>query len=113
MGMEKAKGVDLQFGVTSSGLGGVLEQSSNRSKLGEIKEYKDRDGNTVSAYVTGKGREEVSFEALIQTSAEDFDVGDTATIMGKSGVVTKYEIIESNEDVKKISMTIRTYPDIA
>lgn len=112
MALTKVIGQDLQFGVTSSGLNNVLEQSATRTKLGELKEFKDKDGNTVSVYKTSDtSREEISFEAILKGDA-DYKIGDSCTIMGKQGVVSKFDIIESNEDAKKVSMTIRTYPDV-
>jgi len=112
MAMTKVLGQELLSGVTASGLSGVFEQSANRTKLGEIREFKDKDGKTVSVYKTSDtAREEVSFEAILKSTA-DYKIGDTCTIMGKSGVVTKFDIIENNDDVKKVSMTVRTYPDV-
>jgi hypothetical protein len=111
MAMVKAIGADLATGVTATGLGGVHEQSATKSSAGEIKVYKNKDGKDISAYVVDKHKE-MSFEAIIETSAEDHEIGDVVTISGVQGVVTKWEIIESNEDVKKVSGSIRTFPDL-
>lgn len=111
MSMEKALGRELASGVTASGLTGVHEQTATKSNAGETKVYKDRTGKDISVYVVDK-HTEYTFEALIESSAEEYEIGDTVTLGGVTGVVTKYEVIESNEDVKKVSIGIRTFPDI-
>lgn len=111
MAMQKKLGTTLQTGVTASGISGVHEQSSTKSSAGELKVYKDKDGNDISVYVVDKHKE-YSIEAILQTSVSDKDIGDTVTIAGITGVVTKWDVSESNEDVKKVSIGIRTFPDI-
>jgi len=113
MGMQKAKGVDLDFGVRSSGIDNVLEQSANVKKLGELKEYKDKDGNTVSVYKTADcQRQEITFEVILKQGGQDYTVGQEATIGGITGLVSAFEITESNEEAKKARVTVRTYPDV-
>ena len=111
MSMQKKLGTTLQTGVTASGISGVHEQSSTKSSAGELKVYKDKDGNDISVYVVDKHKE-YSIEAILQSSVSDKDIGDTVTIAGITGVVTKWDVSESNEDVKKVSIGIRTSPDI-
>lgn len=111
MAMEKAIGTELQTGVTATGISGIHEQSATKSSAGELKVYKDKDGNDISAYVVDK-HVEFSFEALIESSAVDHEIGDQVTLAGVSGVVTRWDVVESNEDVKKVSGAIRTFPDI-
>lgn len=111
MSMQKKLGATLQTGVTASGISGVHEQSSTKSSAGELKVYKDKDGNDISVYVVDKHKE-YSIEAILQSSVSDKDIGDTVTIAGITGVVTKWDVSESNEDVKKVSIGIRTFPDI-
>ena len=111
MAMEKALGRDLASGVTATGLSGVHEQSATKSSKGETKVYKDKDGNDIAVYITDK-HDEYSFEALIETSAEDKAIGETTTIGGVTGVVTQWDIVEKNDDVKLVRGAIRTFPDI-
>jgi len=111
MAMTKAIGKNLQTGVTSSGISGVHEQSATKTSAGELKTYKDKDGNDIAVYVTDRHKE-YSFEALIETSVQDKNIGETATVGGITGVITKWDVTESNDDVKKVSVGIRTYPDI-
>lgn len=111
MAMVKAIGANLQTGVTSSGIGGVHEQSATKSSAGELKDYKDRNGNPVSVYVTDRHKE-YSFEAILESSVADKEIGERATVAGISGVVTKWDVTETNDDVKKVSVGIRTYPGL-
>ncbi len=111
MAMEKKLGKNLQTGVSASGLGGVHEQSATKSAAGELKVFKDRTGKDISVYVVDKHKE-YSFEAILESSVEDRQIGDSVSLGGVSGVVTKWDVTESNEDVKKVSIGIRTFPDI-
>ena len=112
MAMEKKLGKELSTGVTATGLSGIHEQSATKSSKGEIKVYKDKDGNDISVYVTDK-HDEYSFEALIESSVEDKEVGDQATIGGVTGVITQWDVVEKNDDVKLVRGAIRTFPDIS
>ena len=111
MAMGKVLGVDLATGVTATGLSGIHEQSATKSAKGETKVYKDKDGNDIAVYVTDK-HNEYSFEALIESSAPDYEIGDTATIGDVTGVITQWDIVEKNDDVKLVRGGIRTFPDI-
>lgn len=111
MAMEKKIGKTLQTGVDASGIGGVHEQSSTKSAAGELKVYKDRNGNDISVYLVDK-HTEYSFEAILESSVPDKDIGDSVTLNGITGVVTKWDKTAQNDDVKKVSVGIRTFPDI-
>ena len=111
MSMEKKLGVELATGVTASGISGVHEQSATKSAKGELKVYKDKDGKDISVYATDN-HDEYSFEALIESGVEDKEVGDTSTIGGKNGVITQWDVVEKNDDVKLVRGSIRTFPDI-
>ena len=112
MAMEKKLGTALQTGVTASGIPGVHEQSARKSSAGELKVYKDKDGNDLAVYAVDKHKE-YTVEALLQANAPDKDIGDVTTIGGLTGVVTSWEVSESNEDVKKVSAGIRTFPGLS
>jgi len=111
MAMEKKLGTQLQTGVTATGINGVHEQSATKSAAGELKVYKDKDGNDISVYVVDK-HTEYSFEAILASSVPDKAIGDQSAIGGVTGVITKWDIIESNDDVKKVSGGIRTFPGL-
>jgi len=110
--MQKVLGTELATGVTATGLSGIHEQSGTNSSQGSHKVYKNRQGQELAVYVTEKYKE-FSFEALIESSAPDYEYGDTATIGGINGMITKWDVTESNEDVKKVSGTIRTFSDLS
>jgi len=108
MGMTKVLGSNLQTGVTASGISGVHEQSATKSNAGELKAYKDKDGAYVAVYAVDR-HTEYSFEAIISTGTQDKKVGDRVTIGGVTGVVTKWDVTETNDDVKKVSVGVRDY----
>jgi len=115
MAMEKVIGATLETGVTESGLDNVLEQGASVKKLGEIKEYKDKDGAVKSVYKTSDcERREVTFDVILkENAATNIKVGQTMKLNnGEDVVVTAFEITESNDDVKKARMTVRTLPDV-
>lgn len=111
MAAEKVAGTDLLFGVTATGIQGVHEQNQTKSAKGEVKFYKDKDGDVISAYVFDK-HTEISGECLVETSAAEKEVGESCTIGDVTGIVTQWDVVESNEDVAKIRFTVRT-TDIA
>lgn len=111
MSMVKKLGTTLQTGVTASGISGVHEQTSTKESAGELKIIKDRLGKDMSVYAVD-GHKEYSFEAVLESNVSDKEIGDPITLAGISGVVTKWVVTESNEDVKKVSIGIRTFPDI-
>ena len=111
MAMEKVLGKELATGVTATGIEGVHEQTATKSAKGETKVFKDRAGKDISVYVTDK-HDEYSFEALIESTVEDMQIGETTTIGGVTGVITQWDIVEKNDDAKLVRGAIRTFPDI-
>lgn len=111
MAMEKALGAALQTGVDASGISGVHEQSSGKNAGGELKYYYDKDYNMLSIYTADK-HTEYSFEALLETTVEDKEIGDTITINDTTCVVTQWNVTARNDDVKRVTIGARTVPDI-
>ena len=112
MAMEKALGATLQTGVDASGISGVHEQSSGKSAGGELKYFYDKDYNMLSIYTVDK-HTEYSFEALLETTVADKEIGDAITINSTQCVVTKWEVTARNDDVKRVAIGARTCPDIS
>lgn len=112
MSMTKALGTTLQTGVTASGVSGVHEQSGGRSAGGELKFYYDKNYNMIAVYTADKHKE-YSFEALLETSVVDKEKGDPITINDTLCVVTLWDVTERNDDVKRVSISARTCPDIS
>lgn len=111
MAMEKSLGADLQTGVDASGISGVHEQSSGKNAAGELKYYYDKDYNMLAIYTVDKHKE-YSFEALIETTVPDKDIGDMITINDTTCVVTQWNVTARNDDVKRVSIGARTVPDL-
>ena len=112
MAMTKALGTALQTGVTGSGITGVHEQSGGKNAGGELKFYYDKDYNMISVYTADKHKE-YSFEALLKTAVEDKAIGASLTINNTACVVTRWDVTERNDDVKRVSIAARTCPDIS
>lgn len=112
MAMEKALGTALQTGVDASGISGVHEQSSGKNAGGELKYYYDKDGDMLSIYTWDK-HSEYNFEALLETTVQDQEIGDTITINGETCVVTQWNVTARNDDVKRVTIGARTAPDIS
>lgn len=112
MAMEKALGKELQTGVDASGISGVHEQSSDKNAGGELKYFYDKDYNMLSIYTADKHKE-YSFEALLEATVEDKDIGDTITINNTTCVVTQWRVTARNDDVKRVAIGARTVPDIS
>lgn len=112
MAIEKALGAALQAGVDASGISGVHEQSSGKNAGGELKYYYDKDGDMLSIYTVDK-HTEYSFEALLETSVADKEIGDQITINNTVCVVTQWNVTARNDDVKRVAIGARTCPDIS
>lgn len=111
MALEKALGAALQTGVDATGISGVHEQSSGKNARGELKYYYNKDGNMLSIYTWDK-HSEYNFEALLETTVTDQEIGSTITINNTQCVVTKWEVTARNDDVKRVAIGARTVPDI-
>ena len=79
---------------------------------GELKSYKNEDGEDISVYVVDKHKE-ISFEAIFSSTVTDKEVGDSITIGGHTYLITSWNVTESNEDVKKVSFSACDFPDIS
>lgn len=112
MAMTKALGTALQTGVTASGISGVHEQSGGKNAAGELKFYYDKNYNMISVYTADKHKE-YSFEALMESAVVDKEIGDSITINGTTCVVTRWDVTERNDDVKRVSIAARSCPDIS
>ena len=111
MAMEKALGTTLQTGVEETGISGVHEQSSGKNAAGELKYYYDKDYNMLSIYTADK-HDEYSFEALLETTVPDKEIGDTITINEETCVVTQWNVTGRNDDVKRVAIGARSCPDL-
>ena len=96
-------GTELQTGATASPVDGTYTQSSRRSAGGELRVIHDETGADLSVYVTDP-HTEMFFEAVLAADTADKEIGDE--VHGK--VVTQWEVTESNDDVKRVSIGLRS-----
>lgn len=96
-------GTELQTGATACPVSGTHTQTSRRSAGGELRIIHDETGADLSVYVTDP-HEEQSFEAVLASSATDHEIGDVVD----GFVVTQWEVVESNEDVKRVNIGLRS-----
>ena len=128
----KQYGVELAYGVTGPGkekqtitVAGIpiYPTSISVSKEGEVKEYRGPAG-TVIALVIPEQFDQLSVEGYLpadkRQAAADIQKGDVCDISGLdvdystagSLRLESWTVNWSNEDVAKVSCTIKQYPDI-
>ena len=105
--MEHKAGIELQTGATSPGIAGVHTQSSGRNAGGELRIIHDANGVELAAYAIDP-HTEMTFEAVLASSVADKEIGDIITIGEQRYLVTAWNVTESNEDVKKVSISARS-----
>lgn len=107
MGMTKKAGVALQMGIQS--VPGCVAQSGSTSAGGELKTYRDENGSYLALYLDDE-HTEVSFEGLLKSGqANNKKIGDQFTALGISGYLTAWQVQWQNNDVAKVSGSLRNY----
>lgn len=104
--MQHKAGTALKTGISQITIAGVHAQSSSKNSAGELKFYHKADGSDLAAYVSDPHKE-ISFEAVIEATAPEYGIGDLATIGNKTYIITAWNITETNDDVNKVSGTMR------
>ena len=101
-------GVELQVGMFDPG-NGIEGQSGQKSAGGELKTYRNKDGEICSLYAVDADESDIQFEGLLKTQGyKAKDVGDPITISGvtvPSGgqcLVEEWEEVYQNDDVTKV-----------
>ena len=97
-------GVQLINGVPSSD---EWSQSGEIANVGEIKFFKNKNGETKAAVIIDPHKE-VSEERFYASESEIPEVGDTESIMGVSCCVTEARKIYANDDCARVRITGRT-----
>jgi hypothetical protein len=112
MGMTKVAGAELKVGVGT--ISGMVAQSKTATAGGELREYRDEDGNVFSLYLYDD-HEQISFEGLLKASDADAlkKKGSTITVDSVTYYISDYQVQYTNNDVSKVSGSARTYPDLA
>ena len=107
MAMTKKAGAALQFGVKP--VSGCVAQSGSASAGGELKTYRDENGNYLALYLDDE-HTEVSFEGILkQGQAANKKIGDRFEALGVTGYLTAWQVQWSNNDVAKVSGSLRDY----
>lgn len=112
MGMTKAAGTELKTGCLT--LTGMVAQTVSHTAGGELREYRDEDGDVISLYLYD-GHDQISFEGLLKSSDADTlkTKGSTIVVDSTTYYITDYTVQFTNNDVSKVSGSARTYPDIS
>ena len=108
MALEHVTGKTLAVGMFDPG-NGIEGQSGQKSAGGELKTYRNKDGEICSLYAVDADESDVQFEGLLKTSGyEAKDVGDPITITGVSiptggqCLVEEWEEVYQNDEVTKV-----------
>ena len=105
--IEHKLGTELQTGATASPVSGTHSQTSRRAAGGELRIIHDETGADLAVYVTDPHKEQ-SFEAVLSVDTPDKEIGDVVTVDTQKYVVTQWEVNETNDDVKRVSIGLRT-----
>ncbi len=105
--MEHKLGTQLATGATASPVPKTHSQTARRAAGGELRIIHDETGADLAVYVTDPHKEQ-SFEAVMEADAEDKEIGDLVTVNNTKYVVTQWEVNEVNDDVKRVSIGLRT-----
>lgn len=106
MAMKKVAGTELATGMSK--IDGMVAQSGSKSAGGELKVFKDEDGNVMTLYVDDE-HSEVSFEGLLKGDAAEKKIGDSFSACGVTGYITAWTVSWTNDDVSKVSGSLRDY----
>ena len=108
MALEHVTGTELATGMPLV-ISGLEGQSGQKSAGGELKTYRNKDGEICSLYAVDADESDVQFEGLMKTSGYTAkDVGDEVTITGVTlptggkCLVEEWEEVYQNDEVTKV-----------
>ena len=108
MAFEHVTGTELATGMPLV-ISGLEGQSGQKSAGGELKTYRNKDGEICSLYAVDADEFDVQFEGLLKTSGYTAkDVGDEVTITGVTlptggkCLVEEWEEVYQNDEVTKV-----------
>jgi len=105
--MTKKAGTDLQFGVQA--VSGCVAQGGSTSAGGELKTYRDESGNYLAIYLDDD-HTQVKFNGILKAGqAANKKKGDTFSAFGITGYIDEWTVEWSNNDVAKVSGSLRDY----
>lgn len=107
MAMTKKAGTALKFGIQP--VSGCVAQSGSVAAGGELKTYRDENGNYLALYLDDEHKE-ARFEGILKASqTADKKIGDQFSALGVTGYLTAWEVQWANNDVAKVSGSLRNY----
>lgn len=107
MALRKVAGADLEFGVKP--VTGCVAQSGKTSAGGNLKAYRGEDGTYLAIYVDDE-HQKASFAGLLKKGqAQNKKIGDKFEALGVSGYLDTWDVEWSNDDVAKVSGSLRSY----
>ena len=108
MALEHVTGTELATGMPLV-ISGLEGQSGQKSAGGELKTYRNKDGEICSLYAVDADESDIQFEGLLKTSGYTAkDVGDEVTITGVTlptggkCLVEEWEEVYQNDEVTKV-----------
>ena len=108
--MEKKAGTELVTEIAQ--VPGMVAQTGSKAAGGELKVYRDENGQTLSIYLADD-HSEVQFEGLLKLAdiggSVDKKIGDSFSALGVDGYLTAWKVDWSNDDVAKVSGSLRDY----
>lgn len=111
MAMTKKAGSNLEFGIAS--VQDCVAQSGSRTAGGELKTYRDEQGNYLALYLDDD-HTVIQFEGILkQGQASNKKKGDKLTVFGISGYITEWRVQWQNDDVAKVSGSLRDYAGLS
>ena len=116
MALIKKAGTELETGIGIS-ISGAALQSAKKDAGGELKVYRDEDGNELALYLFD-GHTALSFEGLLPAASALGlkEKGSTISVTDGSSSVTYYvetcEVQWTNDDVARVSVSARTYTNM-
>ena len=111
MAMAKKAGTEFETGMFS--VVDNIAQSGSKKSTGQIRVFRNEDGEVASVYKVDAGSKQVQFEGLLESSATLPKKGDTITIDDDTYYVESADLIYKNDDAQKIRVTANLYADLA
>lgn len=111
MALVKKAGVEFEAGMFA--VDGNIAQSGSKAAAGEIRVYRNEEGQVFSIYKVDAGSKTVQFEGLLAASATLPKKGDTIEIDDKTYYVDSAELVYQSDEAKKIRVTAKLYADLS
>lgn len=111
MALVKKAGAEFETGMFA--VDGNIAQSGSKAAAGELRVYRDENGNVASVYKIDAGSKTVQFEGLLKASATLPKKGSTIEVDDDTYYVENADLIYQNDEVQKVRITAHLYADLA